>query len=541
MPALEQAPISIQRSPVIRKENPFQFRPNRLPVRPRENSEKLQAKRFTPLSERLLSSRDRLKLWITDKKHEAKNQTDEHKPVKQNQETTKPYPTEGKSPPSRLSTRNHLARLAGITPLDQFLQRNMIRQSQKTETQTSMPVSPVRLRTPQYEQPIRRHAPPAREARGIFEKAPPIQPVSIKSAENLIMRTTETKAREPIPKEEFKTLHPSERFFSKIPKLKEIPHTNDQVSGSVPESKIIAERNMATPFEIYTRNDKLRGQIKVIRKLNPEALPIKLIKESGEAQEVKADNGRDVTQTLAFQVKEGNKNKYYQLKQTDDLVMRFVEITDKKQIAEVIAKKHEYARKNGFLPDRNKLRQNPRLEIQADQKKRDHFYTWHDMLDIISMQSIQTLGRAHIVCDQSLPIETASLFSKKFIEAYYSKKYEGLSIEERTKRAFEDTIKDLKLEKKQSVATYLVTDFENNAYTGGIGNRVRVIATDTDPQDLAEPPEVMQPEQNKFTNTSFKIGGRVLILSNDYPQPIESPADTSPDNKVILTLQPDDE
>jgi len=428
------------------------------------------------------------------------------------------------APPTRLDTHKHLTALAGITPMEQRPIINI----------------PPQLRPPPVEKPFR---PTVRETRGIFEKAPPIKPVSIKNAEALIMQTTDAKTREPIPKEEFKTLHPSEHFFSKIPKLKEVPHTNEQIAGSVPDSRIVAEKNLATPYEIYKQED-FRGPKFVIRKIHPDSFPVKLIKEDGEAQEVKADNGRDVVKTLAFQITESGKNKFFRLEETKELTMRFVEITDKKQIAKVIVKKQEYARKNGYLPDRNKLRQNPGMEIHADQKKQDHFYTWHNMLDRISMQSIQTLGKAHIICDKSLPPEKASLFSKKFIEAYYSeKKYEGLSIEERTKQIFADILKELGLEDELSVATYLVTH-ENTAYMGGIGT-AKITASYGDSLDETEPPNVFQTEKITFKNNIFAIDGRELVFVDDATPPVtgETP-EVSPDNngvRIQLKIHPDEE
>ena len=543
MPALEQAPISAQKSPVVRQENSFQLRLNKSLHRQGENRhiqpETKRHDRFTPLSKRLMALvpiRNKL-LMLAGEEVPSPKKAEKTKPVaesliKQPRETVKSRHSENRLKSANLNSREHLAKLAGQTPpMEQRPQKNTSPQPQMAERHTR---APVQLRPPPVKQPIRRHIPPAREARGIFEKAPPIKPVSIKSAEALIIQTTEAKMREPIPREEFKTLHPSERFFSKIPKLETIPHTGEQVVGSVPEGKIVAEQNMATPFEVYTRNNKLQGTVVVVRKLNPEALPLKLIKDDGEAQEVLADNGRDVTQTLAFQI---NK-KYYQLKQTDDLVMRLVEITDKKQIAEVVAKKQEYARKNGFLPDRNKLRQNPGLEIQADQKKRDYFFTWHDMLNKIEMQSIQTFGKAHIICDKSLPAETASLFSRKFLEAYYSEKYKGLPIEERTKQIYLDILKELGLEKTQSVATYLVTR-ENNAYFGG-KSPAKVTATYGDNSDETEPPEVFQPEQDTFQNTTFKIDGRTLVFDDNAPSQLKEPSELSPDQGIKLILQPEE-
>jgi len=401
--------------------------------------------------------------------------------------------------------------------------------------------APKWLRPIQQEQPIRRHTTQQRETRRaerVFQK----QPVSIKNVDVLMKQVTETRTLEPIPKDEFKTLHPSEHFFKNIPKIKEIPLTNEEVAGSVPESRIVAEQNMATPFEVYKR-DTVQGKLFVIRAVHPEALRMKIIKNSGEAQNIKADNGRDVVQTLAFQTKESGKNKYFRLEETADLTMRFVEITDKKQIAKVIAKRQEYARKNGYLPDLNKLRKNPGFEIKADQKKRDHFFTWHDMLDKISMKSIQNLGKAHIVCDRSLTPEKASAFSKKFIEAYYSEKYEGLSIEERTKQAYMDTLKELGLEKEPSVATYLITH-EDTAYTGGKGT-AKVTASYTDALDETEPPEVFQPEQTIFNSKTLTIGGREMVLDDDTPPPNKGTAlEVSPDNNgtgIQLIIHPDEE
>lgn len=486
------------------------------PVRP-EGQHKTP--NFSPLPDRLTNLRETPLLKQTTTPTETVTKVDKSK--------LKPHELKA----SR-SARGILSKLAGFVP-------DIQPQVAKVDQRAAFPPNPIQSRSLRSEQPNRRHV-ATRETHRQSERVSLIKHISVKNAEALIMQATEAKPREPIPKDEFKTLHPSEHFFKNIPKLKEIPKTNQETAGSVPDSRIVAEKNMATPYEVYKRQDMKGQTIFVIRKLHSEALPMKLIKDDGEAQNIKADNGRDVVHTLAFQTKESGKNKYFRLEESADLTMRFVEITDKKQIAKVIAKRQEYARKMGILPKRDSLRDHPGLEIRASQKKRDHFYTWHDMLNKISMRSIQTLGKAHIVCDRSLPPEKASAFSKKFIEAYYSDKYEGLSIEERTKQAYMDTLKELGLEKEPSVATYLVTH-EDTAYTGGTGTRARVTASYTDTLEETEPPEVFQLEQTVFKSTVFTIGGRELVLEDDTPPPVKgNTPEVSPDNGIKLILQPDE-
>jgi len=514
----ELAPAPVIRAPIpARSENVFRSsRPA-----PRENrpvrSETQSTHRFTPLPDRILSARDRLTLWIAEKRHQNPPQPESVKPA---EKPIRPFSKDQYS----ATARDRLSTIAGIKRLDHL--------PPKRHVSLKIPLAEKPIHSPhlqvQHEQPKRFN--PLHKDSGRSKEMRQKLPISVKGAEALVKQATE-QTRQPIPKDEFKTLHPSEHFFKNIPKLKEIPKTNQETAGSVPESRIVAEKNMATPYEVYKRQDMKGQTIFVIRKLHAEALPMKLIKDDGEAQNIKADNGRDVIHTLAFQTKESGKNKYFRLEETADLTMRFVEITDKKQIAKVIAKRQEYARKRGILPKRDSLRDHPGFEVKASQKRQDHFYTWHDMLNKISMRSIQTLGKAHIVCDRSLPPEKASVFSKKFIEAYYSEKYEGLSIEERTKQAYMDTLKELGMEQEPSVATYLVTH-ENTAYMGGTGG-AKVTASYADSLDETKPPNVFRPEQVAFKNDVFAIDGRELVLDDDTPE-------VSPDNGIQLILHPDE-
>lgn len=147
----------------------------------------------------------------------------------------------------------------------------------------------------------------------------------------------ESRVPEPISDAEFEKLYPSEDFHTQIPKQISNPKFTKESIGSVSDGIPIFENDHKTPYELYSRRDENGKLIYAIRKLHPKSLRITLIGQEGESREVKANNGLDIGDAVAFHIRQSDTDKYYRLEQRDGKV-QLCEITEPKEITQVVNK-----------------------------------------------------------------------------------------------------------------------------------------------------------------------------------------------------------
>jgi len=345
-----------------------------------------------------------------------------------------------------------------------------------------------------------------------------------KRVSDLANRLGQLARPEPLQPGEFTTLHPTEQAFKKLAHLKQpLQQEQDGTVGGYP----IFEHNQRIPYEGYADRQPNGQSRYLLRQLHHEAIPIFQITETGERLEVRSDQGRVLSdRDLAYQIN-GN---YYQLHQVDRR-LQLDQITDSAALARINTNVQEYARQKAVQIERRRIRENPgfrmvtggmrheQQQIKGDPHSigGDYYYSWLDEFESLPTETLQTLGKVHLVMDTATGAgyepKTAA-FAKRFLVRYYSNSYQGLPIQERAKQAFFDTTAEIG--PIGTAATYAITQ-ENTVYTGGVGNvgAIRCNQDGTDSRPIFDPELGVGKSNLSIKSTDPKTGKQEIIWNID--------------------------